>query len=145
MKGYIAEHKGMYLPGFSLIIAPNDVSARIKLNELLKQYNLETDNNYIKLKEIDILLNGDPVKYKLDIDQLQTPANRISHISYEQKYTTSTPTKTHRDSYAIAKAEIGTIKKKAEGIYNVDIKQLEDQLIKSGTPYTPGRGYEIKN
>jgi photosystem II stability/assembly factor-like uncharacterized protein len=98
-----------------------------------------------KLKEIDVMLNGDPVKYKLDIDQLQTPANRISHISYEQKYTTSTPTKTHKDSYAIAKAEIGTIKKKAEVIYNVDMKQLEDQLIKSGVPYTPGRGYEFKN
>ena len=38
-----------------------------------------------------------------------------------------------------------TIKKQVETIYNVDIKQLEDKLVKSGMPYTPGRGYDFKN
>ena len=98
-----------------------------------------------KLKAISIGLYGDPIKSKLDLDQLQTPANRIGTISYEQKYTTSTPTKTHQDSYAIAKTEIDAIKKQVETIYNTDIKQLEDKLVKSGMPYTPGRGYEFKN
>ena len=98
-----------------------------------------------KIKGVNTALYGDGIKRRLDIDQPQTPANRIGIMSYEQKYTTSTPTKTHRDNYAIARKEIDAIKKKVEVIFNVDIKQLEDQLIKSGAPYTPGRGYEYKN
>jgi photosystem II stability/assembly factor-like uncharacterized protein len=98
-----------------------------------------------KIKAINIELYGDPIKTNLDIDQPQSPANRIGIISYEQKYTTSTPTKTHKDTYAIAKTEIDAIKKKVEIIYNIDVKQLEDKLVKSRTPYTPGRGYQFKN
>ena len=95
-----------------------------------------------KLKEVDVALYGDPVKYELDIGQPQTASNRIGIMGYEQKYSTSAPTKTHRDNYAIARTEIDTIKNKVETIFNADIKQLEDRLIKSGAPYTPGRGYE---
>ncbi|WP_299228252.1 glycosyl hydrolase [uncultured Psychroserpens sp.] len=98
-----------------------------------------------QLKAINTQLYGDPIKYSLDISQPQTPANRIGKISYEQKYSTSAPTKTHRDSYAIAKRQIDAIKRKIEVVYNEDIKKLEEQLIASGAPYTPGRGYENKN
>ncbi|MBT8307977.1 MAG: hypothetical protein KJN85_13630, partial [Maribacter sp.] len=98
-----------------------------------------------KLKVIDIDLYGDPVKYDLDMGQPQTPANRIGIMVYEQKYSTSTPTKTHQDNYAIARAEIDTIKNKVETIFNNDIKQLEERLIKSGVAYTPGRGHENKD
>ncbi|RYH74513.1 glycosyl hydrolase [Flavobacteriaceae bacterium 144Ye] len=94
------------------------------------------------LETISTSLYGDSVKSKLDIDQLLSPANRLGTISYEQKYSTSTPTETHKTSYAIAKKQIDAIKKQLEVIYNVDIKKLEEQLIKSGAPYTPGRGYE---
>jgi len=85
---------------------------------------------------------GDPIKSKLDIDQLQTPMGRLGIISYEQKYSTSSPTQTHKDSYAIAKSEIDVIKKQLETLYNVDVKQLEEQLVKAGAPYTPGRGMD---
>ena len=95
-----------------------------------------------KLKQIRLELFGDSVKSKLDISQVQSPANRIGLIGYEQKYSTSAPTKTHKDSYAIAKGEIVVLKKRVEGVFNIDIKQLEDKLIKSGAPYTPGRGYK---
>ena len=95
-----------------------------------------------KLKDIDVLLNGDPIKTKLDISQPKSPAARIGTIGYEQKYSTSAPTKTHKDSYAIAKAEILDIKQRVETIFNIDVKQLEETLIKSGAPYTPGRGYK---
>jgi photosystem II stability/assembly factor-like uncharacterized protein len=95
-----------------------------------------------KLKQIRLELFGDSVKSKLDISQVQSPANRIGLIGYEQKYSTSAPTKTHKDSYAIAKGEIVVLKKRVEAVFNVDIKQLEDKLIKSGAAYTPGRGYK---
>ena len=95
-----------------------------------------------KLKDINISLYGDPIKNKLDIRQPQNPATRLGIMNYEQKYSTSAPTQTHRDNYAIAKAEITIIKQKVEAIFNIDIKQLEEKLVKSGAPYTPGRGYK---
>lgn len=95
-----------------------------------------------KLKAINVSLYGDRVKTKLDISQPKSPAARIGNISYEQKYSTSAPTQTHKDSYAIAKAEITALKQKAGAIFNRDIKQLEEKLLESGAPYTPGRGYK---
>ena len=103
----------------------------------LYQTTLAIEN---KLKDINIQLYGDPVKARLDIDQVQSPANRLGTIGYEQKYSTATPTQTHKDSYAIAKAEIQSIRQMIETLSKVDIKQLEEQLIKASAPYTPGRG-----
>ena len=122
------------------------IKSAIKRSELpfgaLLKAVLDIEN---KLKVINVSLNGDRVKNKLDISQPKSPADRIGNISYEQKYSTSAPTQTHKDSYMIAKDEITAIKLKAEAIFNVDIKQLENKLIKSGAPYTPGRGYENEN
>ncbi|MDC9723202.1 MAG: glycosyl hydrolase [Urechidicola sp.] len=117
------------------------IKSAIKRSELpfeeLSKEVLDIEN---KLKDINRSLYGDPIKRKLDISQKQNPATRIGNISYEQKYSTSTPTKTHRDSYSIAKGKIDAIKQKVEAIYNVDLKQLEEKLVNSGAPYTPGRG-----
>ncbi len=121
------------------------IKAAIKRSEqpfgTLAKSVLDIEN---KMKEVNTALYGDPVKFELDIPQPQTTSNRIGIMGYEQKYSTSAPTKTHKDNYAIARAEIDSIKKEVETIFNVDVKQLEDRLIKSGAPYTPGRGYENK-
>lgn len=93
-----------------------------------------------KIKDIKVQLYGDPIKSELDIDQPKSPANRLGIIGYEQKYSTSKPTQTHRDSYAIAKSQIMNIKQQVEQLSKVELKQLEEQLIKAGAPYTPGRG-----
>ncbi|WP_299361782.1 glycosyl hydrolase [Winogradskyella sp.] len=98
-----------------------------------------------QLDEMQLAMYGDPVKRRLDIGQPPSPASRLGSIGWEQKYSTATPTQTHRDSYAIAKDEIKAIKSKMERIFNQDIKTLEQKLIDAGAPYTPGRGYENKN
>lgn len=98
-----------------------------------------------QLKKVELALYGDSVKRRLDIDQPLSPANRLQAIGYEQKYSTATPTQTHRNSYAIAKEEVTQIKAIMEGIYNTGLKALEKKLINSGAPYTPGRGYDNKN
>ncbi|NQX78682.1 glycosyl hydrolase, partial [Gilvibacter sp.] len=94
------------------------------------------------LEEVQLALYGDPVKRRLDMDQPPSPANRLGTIGWEQAYSTATPTKTHRDSYAIAKEQIQQIKAKMERIYNTNIKVLEQKLLDAGAPYTPGRGSE---
>ncbi len=111
----------------------------------LKTYSEKVANIELQLDEVQLSMYGDPVKRRLDIDQPPSPANRLGRIGFEQKYSTSTPTQTHRDSYAIAKDEIGVIKADMERIYNTDLKALEQQLIDTGAPYTPGRGYDNKN
>ena len=119
------------------------IKSAIKRSELpyaeLSKTVLNIEN---KLRAINQSLYGDPIKNQLDISQPKSIAARIGKISYEQKYSTSAPTKTHQDSYAIAKGEITVIKQKVETIFNTDVKQLEDKLIKAGAPYTPGRGYK---
>ena len=95
-------------------------------------------------RDINRTLYGDPYKRRLDIDQAQNPMFRLGVISYEQKYSTATPTKTHRDSYLIAKRQIEAAKTQLETLYNVKLKELEESLISSGVPYTPGRGSEFK-
>lgn len=92
------------------------------------------------LKDIRLELYGDPIKSSLDMDQKQSPATRLGIIGFEQKYSTAQPTQTHRDSYAIAKSQITAIKQKMEQLSKVQMKQLEEQLIQAGAPYTPGRG-----
>ncbi|MGV6832220.1 MAG: WD40/YVTN/BNR-like repeat-containing protein [bacterium] len=93
------------------------------------------------LDEVQQAMYGDPIKRRLDIDQPPSPASRLGSIGWEQKYSTATPTKTHMDSFAIAKAEIYNIKANLEGILST-IKNLEELLIDAGAPYTPGRGAE---
>ncbi|MCK7590976.1 glycosyl hydrolase [Subsaxibacter sp. CAU 1640] len=125
-----------------------EMNDKIKyIKEAIKLSEQPMDNFYSKalsienkIKDINVQLYGDPIKAQLDIDQPQSPANRLGTIGYEQKYSTSKPTQTHRDSYNIAKEQIKSIKMEVEHISKVDMKQLEEQLIKAGAPYTPGRG-----
>jgi len=97
------------------------------------------------LDEAQLAMYGDPVKRRLDIPQPPSPSSRLGNIGWQQKYSTATPTQTHRDSFAIAKAEIKTIKANLEQIFNVSIKNLEKELVDAGAPYTPGRGVENDN
>ncbi|WP_298238235.1 glycosyl hydrolase [uncultured Algibacter sp.] len=113
-----------------------------KSEQPLNTYGKDILNIEKTLKIIKIELLGDNVKRKLDIDQPQNPMTRLRIINGEQKYSTSAPTQTHRESYSIAKKQIDAAKQKLETLYNVTLKSLEDRLVKSGMPYTPGRGYE---
>jgi hypothetical protein len=119
------------------------IKEALKHSELpLGQFSKEVLSIENKLKDARIAMYGDPIKSKLDIDQAQTPMGRLGIIGYEQKYSTASPTQTHKDNYAIAKSEIDGIKQQLETLYNVEVKKLEDQLVKAGAPYTPGRGMD---
>ena len=96
-------------------------------------------NIELKIKEISIKLNGDPLKNRLDIQQLPTPSNRVRIIVNEQKYSTASPTQTHLESFDIAKEEFGPINEQIIALLKVDIKELEEKLKAIGAPYTPGR------
>jgi len=91
------------------------------------------------MQDIRLAMYGDPIKSQLDIGQPVTPAGRIGWIVYEQKYSTSAPTQTHMDSYAIAKEEFMPIRKQLDELLSGDVAKLEQMLDDVGAPYTPGR------
>ncbi len=108
---------------------------------------LTADANAIqmKLKDIKQDLYGDPIKSRLDIDQPPTPANRLGWITYEQKYSTASPTKTHMMSFEIAKEEFEPILNALKDLANEDMSALEQKLEDADAPYTPGRAIKIIN
>ena len=116
-----------------------------RVEQPLGRFSTTLKNIESQLDEVQVAMYGDPVKRRLDMGQPPSPASRIGSIGWQQKYSTATPTKTHRDSYAIAKEAIVKIKADMERLFNQDIKALEKQLIDAGAPYTPGRGYEYKD
>ena len=107
--------------------------------DLMKPY-LDLDS---KLKELNVQMYGDRIKTKLDIDQPPTPAGRLGWIGYEQKYSTSEPTDTHRESLAIAKEEFTPILDALQKLATEDIEALESMLEKADAPYTPGRAIKM--
>ncbi len=99
----------------------------------------------LQLKDLRRQLNGDPIKSRLDIDQPPSPATRIGWIDYEQKYSTSSPTKTHMNSFAIAKEEFEPILAAIKTLANDDMPALEQKLEDADAPYTPGRAIQMIN
>ncbi|MDN5204664.1 glycosyl hydrolase [Fulvivirgaceae bacterium BMA10] len=89
------------------------------------------------VREIQRQLNSDPVASTLDIDRPLTVGSRVGFIVYEAFYSTSTPTKTHRDSYAIAVEEFKPLLSQIKKLVREDIRQLQDKLENAGAPYTP--------
>jgi hypothetical protein len=106
---------------------------------------LTADANEVdkQLREIKRKLNGDRDKTTLDIGQIPTPADRIGWIEYEQKYSTSGVTKTHRDSYTIAKEEFEPILNSIRKLAENEMNTLEQKLEDAGAPYTPGRALKM--
>ena len=90
------------------------------------------------IKEISEKFYGDGVKSRLDIQNYLTPSSRLGAVAYYQKYSTAAPTKTHMDSYEIAKEEFEPIKVLINDL-KLEMQELEKFLKDSGAPYTPGR------
>lgn len=90
-----------------------------------------------EVREIRYELNGDPVASTLDIDQPPSVSNRVGFMVYEAFHSTSTPTKTHQDSYRIADEEFRPLLARLKKVVNEDLKALQMKLEKAGAPYTP--------
>ena len=92
-----------------------------------------------KIKDINVRFYGNSIKSKLDIEQIPTAYSRLMSILYEQKYSTSSPTKTHIESFIIADDEFAPIYNEIKNLLKIDIKEIEDKLKIIDAPYTPGR------
>jgi len=115
------------------------VKVESPMEDLVNDYYKINDN----LKEVNTLLYGDRLKSKLDMGQKPSPATRVGWIQYEQSYSTSNPTGTHRMSLDIAKEEFMPIVKRLQKIADIDIQNLEKKLEAADAPYTPGRAIKM--
>ena len=103
-------------------------------SELMKGYT----NILTNITELENTLNGDPIASKLDLDRIPSISNRIGLISYEQFNSTSKPTKTHIDTYEIAKEEFEPVYLEVKELTGTKLETLRKKLKDSGAPYTPG-------
>jgi photosystem II stability/assembly factor-like uncharacterized protein len=94
------------------------------------------------LKEIGRKMNGDEIATELDMNVPPSISNRLGFLIYEQTRTTSAVTRTHRESYRIAKEEFMQVASELTKLKEDKMKTLLDQLDQLKAPYTPGRSIQ---
>ena len=106
--------------------------SRIKINpgELnSKIFKLENT-----IRDINLEINGSDAKKQIGEKRAPTVQNRLS-VAQRGLSTTYGPTMLHKKSMSIAIKAIKSIKPKIEKIYNVEILEINNELIKAGSPY----------
>ncbi|MCY4574166.1 MAG: hypothetical protein OXF01_15365, partial [Gemmatimonadetes bacterium] len=91
------------------------------------------------LFEIRRVLSRD--RTALDRAEFAPPSvmQRISRIVGAQFRSTSAPTTTHRNSYAVASAQLAEMSAALRALVEADLAALGDELEAAGVPWTPGR------
>jgi len=90
-----------------------------------------------KLRALQTELYGDGLASRLDQDTPPSVSFRIGMLEAEQLNTTSAPTTSHRQSYAIAAKQLDPILDQLTNLLTQDLVQLQNQLEAAGAPYTP--------
>ncbi|MBN2205764.1 MAG: glycosyl hydrolase [Candidatus Aminicenantes bacterium] len=92
-----------------------------------------------KLAAVGRALNGDRLLGRADRDAEPGLSERINTISGEQWTSTSAPTKSQRDSFAIVEEAFAGIRGALKKLLAEDIPAIDKMLDAVGAPYTPGR------
>ncbi len=90
------------------------------------------------IHDIEIAMWGDSHKSSRDVETLPGTGSRISTVVYQTWYSTSNPTTTQKEQYALGKEEYQVIKKDVESL-ETGIEKLEALLNDKGIPYTLNR------
>ena len=123
-----------------------EISNQVKhINDALVRAEVQHDGELVanarKLEKtvagINSKLSWDGVAGTLDMGRPPSVGNRVGMLVYQLFASTSDPTRTNRDSYAIAVEEFKPILESLQKLVNEDLKSLQDQLMESGAPYTP--------
>jgi photosystem II stability/assembly factor-like uncharacterized protein len=92
-----------------------------------------------RLRDLQVSLAGDPVARRYNEPSPPSIAERVGAIVGGQWTTTSAPTETHRQQYAIAAELFAPVLDRLRRLVEVDLKALHDRLEAAGAPWTPGR------
>jgi hypothetical protein len=92
-----------------------------------------------KVKALRIEFYSDTTMQRADKDAVPGIYRRVRNIAYEQSRSTSAPTQTQRDAYAIAADRFEPALARLKAIASEDVVRIEKRLEGLGAPYTPGR------
>ena len=97
-----------------------------------------------RLRDIDTALRGDHVAARYEMPTAPSITDRVEGIVGTQWTTTSAPTGTSLDAYAIAADEFQVQLAALTTLVEKDLRGLEEKLEGAGAPWTPGRIPEWK-
>ncbi len=98
-----------------------------------------------KLDEIRMVMFGDPIKRRLEIQQAPSLNNRINGAIFSGMTTSSDPTKTSMMVKSIAEKYLEPVIDSLRSIMENDIPAIDSKLDELGAPWTPGRLLPFKN
>ncbi|GJQ63228.1 MAG: hypothetical protein SCALA702_22810 [Melioribacteraceae bacterium] len=107
---------------------------------MMEKANMVEDS----LRALSFVMNGNSSFSKRNMNQYPSIMDRIGVMGWEMSRSLTKPTKTHRDVYAVAKAELAPVISQVESLVNKEIKELEDSLEALGAPWTKGRIPKMK-
>ena len=91
-----------------------------------------------QLKRIMAALRGDNVLRQRNENTPASINDRVSGIEGDQRFSTSAPSQTHRDAYAIAAEEFAQQLAALKAL-NEQGRQIGEDMERLGSPWTPGR------
>ncbi len=91
------------------------------------------------LREVELALNGDTAIRRINEPTPPSIVERVQGIISAHWQSTSAPTATQRQEYAIAAEAFSETLKKLQRLLETDLKSLEDRAEAAFAPWTPGR------
>ncbi len=88
--------------------------------------------------DIGIDMWGDFHKSRRDVETIPGTANRVENIVWNTWYSTSNPTTTNKEQYALAQEEYAEIRTSLDEMKS-RVQALEAKLDSKNIPYTPHR------
>lgn len=92
-----------------------------------------------RLKNLNERLNGDAVVGRYNEPASTSIVQLVAQVVEGQWSTSAAPTKTQRDSYALAAESFAPVLAELRTLIETDLKAVELQMEKAGAPWTPGR------
>ncbi len=125
----------------------NDLSTKV---EIIKTALRQTENAPQELTDkADIILQKNKELYTLLVDDetiskrneptKPTISGRLSEVTYGMWQTTSAPTTAYTNNYLIAAEEFKVVLRDLQNLLDIEVKNLESEMDKLKSPWTPGR------
>ncbi|HYH46741.1 MAG TPA: glycosyl hydrolase, partial [Thermoanaerobaculia bacterium] len=92
-----------------------------------------------RLRDLSEKLTGDELAPARNEPAAPSIADRLGGIIFGHWTSTSAPTKTFQDDYAIAAEAFAPVLQEVRQLIEVDLAQLEKEMEAAGAPWTPGR------
>ncbi len=126
--------------------AANEVTTRLtQIHKSLRETpsdvrNLMATADQLETRNRDILrlLRGDQILAARNYNVPVSIKDRVDQIMFEERFSTQKPPQTHIDSYNVAAQQFREQLAALRQLVEVDLKKLEDDMEKAGSPWTPG-------